>query len=376
MERDSNDDRDVPYVPDGSLQRGFETANEAAMTRFALQQRLLQANAADVLGDLQQRQQAAAQQQQQQQQLQQLQQQQRLGAIHQQQLIQQHLQQQQQSPARLTHSLTSLLGHSSGLGLPANQLGISGLPPFGRSNFATEARLLAPNLNPMANNLTRPSISNLDALQRTELIRSALLGATGSSLSASARGAGMQASTMSQLHHQSAEAVMKPPSVGSVLDQYCAKGAKEPPFPLKLHQILSNPEYQDCICWLPHGKAWRILKPSAFEQVVIPHFFRHAKYASFMRQVNGWGFKRMVQGVEHNSYYHELFVRERPELCLKMKRTGNNGKPQTKMLPEEQDSRGSGLGVEGNIRKQTEMTGDGSRGNGLNLNPSTRLNKM
>jgi hypothetical protein len=39
-----------------------------------------------------------------------------------------------------------------------------------------------------------------------------------------------------------------------------------------------------------------------------------------MRQVNGWGFKRIVSGNDHNSYYHELFVREIPQLCLKMKR--------------------------------------------------------
>lgn len=48
--------------------------------------------------------------------------------------------------------------------------------------------------------------------------------------------------------------------------------------------------------------------------------FRHAKYASFMRQVNGWGFKRIVSGNDHNSYYHEYFVQENPQLCLKMMR--------------------------------------------------------
>lgn len=39
-----------------------------------------------------------------------------------------------------------------------------------------------------------------------------------------------------------------------------------------------------------------------------------------MRQVNGWGFKRIVSGNDHNSYYHELFIRDLPQLCLKMKR--------------------------------------------------------
>lgn len=57
-------------------------------------------------------------------------------------------------------------------------------------------------------------------------------------------------------------------------EPFSGKGKKEPPFPLKLHQILENPEYQDCICWNPHGRSWRILKPPVFEQLVIPLYFR------------------------------------------------------------------------------------------------------
>ena len=61
------------------------------------------------------------------------------------------------------------------------------------------------------------------------------------------------------------------------------------PFPVKLHYILSNPKYQDCVAWLPHGRAWRVLKPKAFERRIIPKFFRSEKYASFMRQVRQAG---------------------------------------------------------------------------------------
>ena len=60
---------------------------------------------------------------------------------------------------------------------------------------------------------------------------------------------------------------------------------KDPPFPIKLHRILSNPEYSDLISWLPHGRSWRVLKPKAFEEKIVPRYFRHTKYASFMRQV-------------------------------------------------------------------------------------------
>ena len=60
-------------------------------------------------------------------------------------------------------------------------------------------------------------------------------------------------------------------------EPFAGKGRKEPPFPLKLHQILGNPEFSECICWNAHGRSWRILKPPVFEQVVIPLYFRHAK---------------------------------------------------------------------------------------------------
>lgn len=82
--------------------------------------------------------------------------------------------------------------------------------------------------------------------------------------------------------------------------------AKEPTFPVKLHMILSNPEFQDIISWLPHGRSWRILQQKAFEERVIPLYFRHGRYSSFARQVNGWGFRRVTHGSDYNSYYHEV----------------------------------------------------------------------
>ena len=68
------------------------------------------------------------------------------------------------------------------------------------------------------------------------------------------------------------------PNQADWAEPFAGKGKKEPPFPLKLHQILSNPEFQECICWNPHGRSWRILKPPVFEQLVIPLYFRYVKH--------------------------------------------------------------------------------------------------
>ena len=85
-----------------------------------------------------------------------------------------------------------------------------------------------------------------------------------------------------------------------------ASSAKEPTFPVKLHMILSNPAFDDIITWLPHGRSWTIHNQKAFEERVIPLYFRHGRFASFARQVNGWGFRRVTQGSDYKSYYHEV----------------------------------------------------------------------
>ena len=81
------------------------------------------------------------------------------------------------------------------------------------------------------------------------------------------------------------------------------------PFPIKLHYILSNPEFADYICWLPHGRAWKVTDQKGFESKVIPKFFRSDRMASFMRQVNGWAFNRITEGPDMNAYYHEVSFR-------------------------------------------------------------------
>lgn len=102
-----------------------------------------------------------------------------------------------------------------------------------------------------------------------------------------------------------------------------AAASKEHSFPTKLHKMLSDDEHKEFICWLPHGRSWKVLKQHGFEEKVIPLFFRHAKLASFMRQVNGWGFRRTPAGPDQNAYYHEMFLRGNPNLCAKMRRPMN-----------------------------------------------------
>eukprot|EP00567_Pseudictyota_dubia_P018574 CAMPEP_0197434278 /NCGR_PEP_ID=MMETSP1175-20131217/2027_1 /TAXON_ID=1003142 /ORGANISM="Triceratium dubium, Strain CCMP147" /LENGTH=550 /DNA_ID=CAMNT_0042962935 /DNA_START=230 /DNA_END=1882 /DNA_ORIENTATION=+ len=89
-------------------------------------------------------------------------------------------------------------------------------------------------------------------------------------------------------------------------------------FPQKLMEILSSTDHTDIISWLPHGRGFVILQKRRFASEVLPRYFRQSKYTSFTRKLNRWGFRRVTRGPEAGAYYHELFQRDHPGLCLRM----------------------------------------------------------
>jgi len=61
-----------------------------------------------------------------------------------------------------------------------------------------------------------------------------------------------------------------------------------------------------------------------------------------MRQINGWAFKRIISGEDKNSYWHEFFLRDNPQLCLQMTRLkrGQKVEAETTEKSRGDDSRG------------------------------------
>jgi len=92
------------------------------------------------------------------------------------------------------------------------------------------------------------------------------------------------------------------------------------PFPEKLMEVLDRGDMEDIVRWMPHGRAFMVLQPQSFVKEVLPRFFKQSKFMSFTRQLNLWGFKRITKGTDSGAYYHELFLRGRPRLCMKMRR--------------------------------------------------------
>jgi len=91
---------------------------------------------------------------------------------------------------------------------------------------------------------------------------------------------------------------------------------------------LYEPELGEIISWQPHGRAFHVHNIKAFETSILPTFFKHNSYASFRRQLNLWGFKRLFQkSHDDGPYYHELFLRSKVFLHHRIRRNvGKNKK--------------------------------------------------
>lgn len=101
------------------------------------------------------------------------------------------------------------------------------------------------------------------------------------------------------------------------------RGGVIEPFPEKLHRLLLEVEAagrSDVISFVANGRAFAIHKPDKFFKEIVPLYFRQSRLSSFKRQLNLYGFELINTGPARGGYYHELFVKDRPELCRRMRR--------------------------------------------------------
>ena len=83
------------------------------------------------------------------------------------------------------------------------------------------------------------------------------------------------------------------------------------------------------ISFVANGRAFAIHKPDTFFKEIVPLYFRQSRLSSFKRQLNLYGFELINTGPSRGGYFHELFVKDRPELCRRMRRVAvkvSNGK--------------------------------------------------
>ncbi|GFH57888.1 hypothetical protein CTEN210_14364 [Chaetoceros tenuissimus] len=90
-------------------------------------------------------------------------------------------------------------------------------------------------------------------------------------------------------------------------------------FPSRLMAILNNNQYRGVIEWIPSGDGFMISDKKRCVREVLMRHFGLSKYESFTRRLNRWNFIFHNKGNKTALYFHPLFLRRSPELCLKMR---------------------------------------------------------
>ena len=86
------------------------------------------------------------------------------------------------------------------------------------------------------------------------------------------------------------------------------KSRKSQSFLSRLFDILSNSNYNSVISWDEEGKKVVIYDVTKLCKDILPKFYKHRNYSSFIRQLNLYGFHK-YKGIIDNLeiYEHEAF---------------------------------------------------------------------
>lgn len=75
----------------------------------------------------------------------------------------------------------------------------------------------------------------------------------------------------------------------------------------KLYDILEDSSYEDYICWCADGTTVLVKKVEEFSQIVLPKFYKHNNFQSFVRQLNMYSFNKTSHDANWREFKQPLF---------------------------------------------------------------------
>ncbi|GLT90916.1 hypothetical protein SLE2022_088310 [Rubroshorea leprosula] len=66
------------------------------------------------------------------------------------------------------------------------------------------------------------------------------------------------------------------------------------PFLTKTYQLVDDPSVDDLISWNEDGSTFVVWRPAEFARDLLPKYFKHNNFSSFVRQLNTYGFRKLV----------------------------------------------------------------------------------
>ncbi|XP_060188556.1 heat stress transcription factor B-2a-like [Lycium barbarum] len=114
-------------------------------------------------------------------------------------------------------------------------------------------------------------------------------------------------------------------AIGTTEDEMISPKIRQPPsktkcpapFLLKTYELLEE-ENNKVVSWNEEGTGFVVWSPDKFSELVLPRYFKHNNFSSFIRQLNTYGFKKVAS--KRWEFSHEEFKRGSKHLLAKITR--------------------------------------------------------